>query len=443
MITRVEISGFKTFTDFSVDLAPLSVIAGANASGKSNFLDALHILKGLATGKTLDEANGRLGSAALLFTNFGGNRQADEMTFAVELLLPLKAIEGKKDPKKQFNRLRYELTVANDHQNHQHFLITHERLSPIGSDKDEWVKEYLELKVRERFVRQPTVPGGNVMGRSFTLGPDSVAADHLSSSEGRHELTWLSSQTNGRHPQATALRNYFQHQHFVDLIAADNFSNFDDPVKNNSIILRELQNMVRERPQDIHLISLRVSAIANEIRKVLVEVDGFNRVSIIGVNKDGAKFISPHLSEGTLRTIALATLLHRDARQQTILLEEPENGIDPRALKLFIELLSDMVMDPDDPSAPLVQVICTTHSPIVLDLVVTEDQPQLSKGYLMWTVNKVVVIDEAKRHLATTAIAPVVPNITAPIPESRLERMTLAQAKKYINYKPEKVLSNG
>jgi len=61
MITRVEISGFKSFTGFAVDLAPLSVIAGANASGKSNFLDALQIIKGLATGKTLEEANGRRG----------------------------------------------------------------------------------------------------------------------------------------------------------------------------------------------------------------------------------------------------------------------------------------------------------------------------------------------------------------------------------------------
>jgi predicted ATPase len=70
MITRVEISGFKTFTDFSVDLAPLSVIAGANASGKSNFLDALRVIQAVATGKTLATALAGRGRAADYFTKY-------------------------------------------------------------------------------------------------------------------------------------------------------------------------------------------------------------------------------------------------------------------------------------------------------------------------------------------------------------------------------------
>lgn len=432
MITRVEISGFKTFTDFSVDLAPLSVIAGANASGKSNFLDALRIIKGLATGKTLGEANGRLGSASLLFTNYGAGRKADRIAFAVELLIPLI-----KDPKTKAilnvaNRLRYEIEIANDPHNNQYFLITQERLSVIGSNKDNWTKEYLNPKTSNQFLRQPVHPGGDVMGRTFTLNPETVPANHRTSGHGNHEISWLSSQTNGQYPEASAVRKYFLNQHFVDLIAPEHFSNFDNPGKNNSLVLRELQEMVSDRPQDIRAVSRTVSTIAKEISKVEVEVDSFDRVSVIGINKDDAKFISAHLSEGTLRTIALATLLHRDVPQQTILLEEPENGIDPRVLKKFVGILCDMVMYPDDPSAPLVQVICTTHSPLVLDLVVTEDQPQRSKGYLARTHNKTVVRGEVKQTVVTTTITPVIANITAPIPESRTERATLYQAKRYI-----------
>ncbi len=36
VLTRIEIDGFKTFCGFSLDLQPFNVIAGANASGKSN-----------------------------------------------------------------------------------------------------------------------------------------------------------------------------------------------------------------------------------------------------------------------------------------------------------------------------------------------------------------------------------------------------------------------
>ena len=44
MIERIEIDGFKSFKDFALDVPPLLVVAGANASGKSNALDALRLL---------------------------------------------------------------------------------------------------------------------------------------------------------------------------------------------------------------------------------------------------------------------------------------------------------------------------------------------------------------------------------------------------------------
>ena len=46
MITRVKIRGYKSLNDFSVDLGPIAVIVGPNASGKSNVLDALQLLAG-------------------------------------------------------------------------------------------------------------------------------------------------------------------------------------------------------------------------------------------------------------------------------------------------------------------------------------------------------------------------------------------------------------
>ena len=41
MITRIEIDGFKSFSDFALDLGPFHVIIGANGCGKSNLFDAL------------------------------------------------------------------------------------------------------------------------------------------------------------------------------------------------------------------------------------------------------------------------------------------------------------------------------------------------------------------------------------------------------------------
>jgi AAA15 family ATPase/GTPase len=45
MLKRIKITNYKSLRDFEIrDLSKLCVIFGANAAGKSNFLDALQLL---------------------------------------------------------------------------------------------------------------------------------------------------------------------------------------------------------------------------------------------------------------------------------------------------------------------------------------------------------------------------------------------------------------
>ena len=63
MLRAIRLIDFKSFVDEQVELAPLTLLVGANASGKSNFLDAMRFLQGLVFGLTLDEIlNGELRS---------------------------------------------------------------------------------------------------------------------------------------------------------------------------------------------------------------------------------------------------------------------------------------------------------------------------------------------------------------------------------------------
>jgi len=48
MITYIKIHGFKSFHNFEMEFTPLTVVAGVNASGKSNLFDALQLLARLA-----------------------------------------------------------------------------------------------------------------------------------------------------------------------------------------------------------------------------------------------------------------------------------------------------------------------------------------------------------------------------------------------------------
>ncbi|MCK9427047.1 MAG: AAA family ATPase, partial [Ignavibacteriaceae bacterium] len=87
MITRIEITGFKTFMDFTMEFSPFTIIAGTNASGKSNLFDALRLLSKLAEMDLRTSFSEQRGEAIEQFTMFSSNDFAKEISFAVEMLL--------------------------------------------------------------------------------------------------------------------------------------------------------------------------------------------------------------------------------------------------------------------------------------------------------------------------------------------------------------------
>lgn len=88
MITYLKIDGFKSFQNFEMDFTPLTVVAGSNAAGKSNLFDALKLLSALAdTDKVQRAFREQRGELLELFTKYDDHSYADEMSFAVEMLL--------------------------------------------------------------------------------------------------------------------------------------------------------------------------------------------------------------------------------------------------------------------------------------------------------------------------------------------------------------------
>jgi len=55
VITEIEIEGFKSLEKVHLKLGKLNLFVGANASGKSNFFDALRVLQGIGYGFTISE----------------------------------------------------------------------------------------------------------------------------------------------------------------------------------------------------------------------------------------------------------------------------------------------------------------------------------------------------------------------------------------------------
>ena len=73
------------------------------------------------------------------------------------------------------------------------------------------------------------------------------------------------------------------------------------------------------------------------------------------------------LSTGTLRVLALLALLRDPDPPPLIVIEELENGLDPRTIHLIVSEIRDYVARGNR------QVIATTHSPYLLDLLDLDD----------------------------------------------------------------------
>ena len=85
--------------------------------------------------------------------------------------------------------------------------------------------------------------------------------------------------------------------------------------------------------------------------------------------RDGLPFSSRVISDGTLRVLALLTMLHDPKHGGLVCFEEPENGVHPMRLRRLIQRLRQLVTDPEsiEPTGePLTQILMNSHSPVVL-----------------------------------------------------------------------------
>ena len=87
MIARIEIDGFKTFGNFSLDLRPFTTIVGPDASGKSNLFDAIKFVSRLTQTDIRDAMGDLRGQSVELFRVTRPGFRRPRMTFAIEVLL--------------------------------------------------------------------------------------------------------------------------------------------------------------------------------------------------------------------------------------------------------------------------------------------------------------------------------------------------------------------
>ncbi|MCG3179168.1 MAG: hypothetical protein BIFFINMI_01500 [Phycisphaerae bacterium] len=372
MIRLIEALGFRCLRYVRQPLGPFHVLVGPNASGKTTFLDVVAFL-----GQTISEGpEAAIRDRSQNLEDLVWSRAGDRFELAVEAAIP----EDRRVllPKQEFDTIRYEVRVGQDQKTGENGILEERvilksweepkaRALPLFPDPLLPPETLLSAGARSGARRVITKTyGGNdnyysevekETGKSWypaiKIGPRKSALGNLPEDEARFPVsTWLKGlltegvqrfvlnsllirkasppgQRRGFHPDGGNLPWVIS-----VLETPGNEGRMKEWVAHLRTALPDIQSIrTTERPDDRH-------------RYLLVRYLG------------GLEVPSWMVSDGTLRMLGLTLPAYLPEFKGIYLIEEPENGVHPRAVETIFQSLSS-VYD--------AQILLASHSPVVLN----------------------------------------------------------------------------
>jgi predicted ATPase len=389
MIKRVRIKGYKSFKDLSIELKPLTVIFGPNASGKSNFLDAIYFISRAVSQKNLKEAfEGHRGLPLESF--YYGDKGYDELLkehsleFTIEIDVELspsviKTVEEKIEAKRKGidstlskkviteTSLRYSLTIESLPET-GYLRVKDEKLCAIKNNGQ--VKKrnpFLELIGNEIHLRRE--------GQAHPVFHE-IGLDHTVISTALYEP---------HYPHITAFRlelsNWYTYYLEPRALMREEVPLADiESLGPRGENLAAFLNTLRHKyPKDYQSLSLSLKSILpTEATIDIVHL----KEGLVGLrlSENGFWFSARLISEGTLRLIGLLAAIHPRNPATGLAFEEPENGVHPMRLKIISDALKNAVHEYGK------QIVVTTHSPILPEYFNDEDLFVCSKEKKQTTI---------------------------------------------------------
>ena len=372
MITSLRLVDFKNFADETLKLGPFTVIVGANASGKSNIRDAFRFLHGIGRGYTLAEILGGkyVAGGQLEWAPIRG-----AMNEVVRIRLNTTGVPVTFRILTEFTfddrSVSYAIRIG---------------FGTNGSNEFQVMAE--ELRTSEGSVYESAVSAGS--GLSLILGNAKDRRVAIGCTEPAlrrvfDRRDWW----DAVRPETTEKDSRKSLQDHYERIMADEVA-----FKTIEFLIRigflELSPSVMRWPSVPGAIKLGESgdnlptvlkAICSDTqrREVLtswlreltpMDVEDFEfprdpsgRIHLQLLEKNGRRISVSSASDGTLRFLGILAALLGPNPAGLYFFEEIDNGIHPSRLHLLIELIERQTAKNG------IQVVATTHSPDVLNLI--------------------------------------------------------------------------
>jgi energy-coupling factor transporter ATP-binding protein EcfA2 len=383
MIVQIEALSYRCLRYVQQPLSPFQVLIGPNASGKSTFLDVLAFLADVVREK--EGVAGAVAARAPDVRDLYWMRQGDAFELAVEAAIPEALQPGRNGT---YARVRYEVRVGLHPETRETSLLA-ETLWLMPGPLPRRIKRLVLVRRRVLFpsppsppetivhpARKRTPPGwrrvvnkvadsGNDYFRSetsewnnlFRLGPRRSALANLPEDEEKFPVSIWFRRLLLEGIQRLALNSAALRRPSPP----GSPRQFSPDGSNLPWVVKDMEDRdpgrLREWIAHLHTALPDLKGI-----RTVERPEDRHRYLVLDY-KTGLRAPSWLVSDGTLRMLALTVLAYIPDLEGIYLIEEPENGIHPRAVETVLQSLSSVYG---------AQVLLATHSPVILSLATPE-----------------------------------------------------------------------
>ena len=357
-IRKVKISGFKSISQerpVDIEFGDVSIILGANGSGKSNIISFFKMLNYMMSGsfQSFLETNG--GSQSFLY--YGS---------------------------KITQNINGELTLYNNRGED----IYNFTLSFASPDRLIFTQETTILKAKGRSQ-------GSERQLPVTYR-ESVLCDSQSNSKVLNQIRRVVSNCKVYQFHDSSMTAAMRNSCPIDV------NNYLQSEANN--IAAFLYRIKNEYPESYIEIVEYIRLVVPLFNDFLLEPNSYGKIMLKWIDNSASDyiFLPNQFSDGSMRFIALATLLlqPKELRPKVIIIDEPELGLHPYAITQLAEMIKDASRDS--------QIILATQSPELVDefevdnILVVEANKNNNRNY---TTIKKLDKNELKSWIETYSIS--------------------------------------
>lgn len=376
MIQLIQASNFRCLRNIRQEVAPFQVLVGPNASGKTTFVDAIRFLS-IMVRESVETAVGEFSKGD--FGDLLWNGEGDHFELAIEAAIP-ERLRSRTAIENQWQRVRYEVQVGTDSDGRP--AILQDRGTMVGPEPEPQKLRQRSLfpeaapAVKTIFVNSGRPGSRKIFGKSRT-GNDTFNSEK----DKRAGKGWIHSLKTGSQTPSLSSIPADEEKFAISLWLKDLLSDGIQHFVLNSARIREMskpgqgtvflpdgsnlpwvaEDLKSRHPKSFKAWLRHVQTALPQITDIKIrERQDIRHKYLMVQYRDMAHPVPSWLvSDGTLRLLALTLPAFIPGLNGVFLIEEPENGIHPKATETMYQSLS---------SVHDAQVLMCTHSPIILSV---------------------------------------------------------------------------